>query len=64
MEQIEVSHIDASKDRIESDILPLQDDLLQVLRIRAYDPNVRRISHLRLPRAVMTDPEIQEELER
>lgn len=40
----------------------IEDNLLQVVRIRAEDPNVCRIGHLRLPRAAVPDPEFQEAL--
>lgn len=43
----------------------IQDRLLQIVRIRAEDPRVRRIGHVRVQRGLMSNnKQLKEELER
>lgn len=46
------------------DYLQVRDNLLQTIRIREADPAVRRIGYLRIPREIVANSQIREELER
>lgn len=64
MDQIELSfNMHGYATPFLSDYRQVREYLLQVVRIRAEDPHVRRIGHVLVPRALMTDKQLQEELE-
>lgn len=46
------------------DYLQVRDNLMQTIRIREADPAVHRIGYLRIPREIVANSQIREELER
>lgn len=52
------------RDASEGDVLQLQSNILQTVRVRSDDPATRRISQLRIPRKVVTNACFGKELER
>ena len=64
MDQIELSHIQVDSFRLVLgvDVRQVRDRLLRVVRMRADDPHVRRIGHVRVPRAFI-DKQLLKELE-
>lgn len=64
MDQIELSHIQVDSFRLGVDVQQIRDRLLRVVRIRADDPHVHRIGHVRVPRALIEDKQLRKELVR
>lgn len=63
MDQIELSHIEVDSFRLGFDVRQILGRLLRVVRMRAEDPHVRRIGHVRVPRALMKEKQLRGELE-
>lgn len=62
MELLELA-FDDNTDRDNINVPQLQDQFLQVVRVRSEDPTACKIGRLRIPRVIVPNAEYQEEIE-